>query len=401
MSKRRLSDWISAYLEYVDNTEPPLSYHTWVGISTIASSLRRRVFIKWGYDIIYPNMFIVLVGSSGRCRKGTAMRLGYNLLKEVKIKIAAESITREALIRRMKNSIDTYIDPDTKKLKTHSSLAVVSEELSVFLGQNNVKFLADLTNLYDCQDEWTYETKLSGTDSVQGVCLNILGGTAPDWLTSILPQEAIGGGFTSRIIFVVEENKRKTVSGDQQDPQAIILKKALIEDLERISMLAGQFEFSPDAHDMYTSWYEEQDAMMKTGDFPISDPRLAGYCDRRQTHLRKLCMVFSASRGDDMVIMPSDFERSLNVLETAEVKMPRVFAGIGQAKFVQSTEKILAMIAARGQVTRGEVMLQFFRDVDAETMDLIERTLEAMQVIRKKVDTMNNEITYIYIKPKK
>src|SRR5687767_6761146 len=114
MSKRRLSDWISAYLEYADDTEPPLSYHTWIGLSTIASALQRRVFLRWGYDTIFPNLYVVLIGPSGRCRKGTAMRLGYNILKEVQVKIASESIIREALIRNMKNSVANFTDPQTK-----------------------------------------------------------------------------------------------------------------------------------------------------------------------------------------------------------------------------------------------------------------------------------------------
>lgn len=396
---RRFNDWISAYLEYVDDTEPPLSYHTWVGLFNIASCLRRQCFLQWGTDKIFPNLFVILVGPSGKCRKGTAMRLGYSVLKNIKIKIAAERITPEALIKRMKNSAANFTDPQTRQLQIHSSLTVLSEELSVFLGQNNVKFLADLTDLYDCKEEWTYETKMSGTDSVQGVCLNLLGATAPDWLISILPQEAIGGGFTSRIIFVVEEDKRKTVAKNIKTKRTEMLRKYLTEDLERIALLAGQYVFSPDAEEMYVSWYSEQDIQNRKGNAAVKDPRLAGYTDRRQTHLRKLCMVFSASRGDDMLIIPSDFERSLNVLEAAEVKMPRVFAGIGTARFAASTEKILTLIARRKQITKSEILALMFRDVDAETIELIERTLEAMNVIKKKTDPMTNSVTYIYCGP--
>ncbi|KKL16209.1 hypothetical protein LCGC14_2497870, partial [marine sediment metagenome] len=80
MSLRRLNDWVSGYIEYSQETESPLSYHVWTGISLLAAALQRRVYIRWGYEILYPNMYIVLVGPSGKCRKGSAMNLGKDII---------------------------------------------------------------------------------------------------------------------------------------------------------------------------------------------------------------------------------------------------------------------------------------------------------------------------------
>ncbi len=43
---RQLDDWLSSYLDYTENTEPPKSYNTWVAISTIAAVLKRKCYIK-------------------------------------------------------------------------------------------------------------------------------------------------------------------------------------------------------------------------------------------------------------------------------------------------------------------------------------------------------------------
>lgn len=399
MTKRRLSDWISGYLEYTDESEPPISYNTWTAISLISSALRRRVFFKWGFETIYPNMYVVLIGPSGKCRKGTAMRMGYEIIKDLGIKIVSESITREKLIRNMKESVDNFMDPQTKKIHFHCSMSCMSEELSVFLGQSDVKFLADLTDWYDSKDKWTYDTKGSGTDTIQGVCFNLLGATAADWLVSILPPEAIGGGFTSRIIFVVEENKRRTVPKPMVSKRTLLLMEALKDDLERISTLAGQFVFSTETEDMYTAWYQDQDRLSAAGKPPISDPRFAGYCERRVTHLRKLSMIFSASRGNDMLITPDDFERALNCMKAAEVKMVKVFSGLGSARYSQITDKILTYMQGRKQVSRAELVANFYRDLDMETLKIIEQTLEAMKVIKIVIDPKSGgDVTYQYIK---
>jgi hypothetical protein len=398
--KRKLSDWISAYLEYTDESEPPISYNTWISISLLSASLQRRCSFRWGYETIYPNMYIVLVGPSGKCRKGTALRMGIEAIKVTKVKMVSESITREKLIRKMKESISNFTDPQTRAIKYHCSMTCISEELSVFLGQADVKFLADLTDWYDSKDKWTYDTKGSGTDEIQGLCFNLLGATAADWLVSILPAEAVGGGFTSRIIFVVEENKRRTLPEPIFNERTATLLKALRHDIEVIQTLAGRFVFSDDTKEMYTSWYQEQDAATMNGRPPIEDPRFAGYCERRATHLRKLCMIFSASRANDMLITPDDFERALNAMKAAEVKMIKVFGGLGSAKYSQLTEKILNVLSTRGTMTRSQLLLHFYRDLDMETLKIIEETLSAMKVVRIVIDPKMNggDATYEYIK---
>lgn len=400
MGNRRLSNWLSAYLKYAENSEPPKSYHTWVGISLISAALQRRCWIKWGYETIYPNMYIVLIGPSGKCRKGTAMNIGKAIIGDIGIAMTSESTTREALIRDMKEAIGNFINPENNSMTFHCSLFCMSEELSVFLGQNDVKFLADLTDWYDSRDEWTYRTKGAGTDVIQGVCFNLLGATAPDWLQSIIPEEAVGGGFTSRVIFVVEENKGKTVPKHVLTEEEEILKQALYEDLGRIHNLTGPFRFDDNAEKRYIAWYEEVEGQAAKGNVPIDDPRFAGYCDRRATHLRKLCMVMSASRGDDMLLIEDDFDKALSVMTAAEVKMHKTFGGLGRSQYSAVTEKVLNYIISCKQVKRSVLMRAFYRDVDSGTLKIIEEVLQQMKVVKLSIDTGSGEVIYTYIGPK-
>ena len=396
MSLRRLNDWVSGYIEYSQETESPLSYHIWTSISLLAAALQRRVYIKWGYEILYPNMYIVLVGPSGKCRKGSAMNLGKDIITGLGIKVTSESITREALIRSMKRAVVNYIEPDTGIVRFHCSLTAMSQELSVFLGQNDVKFLADLTDWYDSLDNWVYETKTSGVDEIKGVCFNLLGATAPDWLQSILPEEAIGGGFTSRIIFIVEEQKRKTIPLPVVSERLSSLREALREDLERIATLSGEFEFTEETKELYSAWYQKEDEKIKDGSPAIDDPRFAGYCERRATHIRKLCMLFSASRGEDLLIMADDFSRAMDVLMSAEKKMDKVFSGLGSTPYAKITEKILTFFKERKRVSRSELLIVFYRDLDMTILDTIEKTLVAMKVIKVEVQPQAGETYYVW-----
>ncbi|MDE3023542.1 MAG: hypothetical protein KGI54_17110, partial [Pseudomonadota bacterium] len=238
---RELQDWLEAYLTYTDNSESPLSYHTWCGLSVIAGALQRRIYLKWGLgQVIYPNLYVVLIGPSGRTRKGVALGIAKDFLKQIKtISIAPESSSgRQAMILAMKRSFINFQDPTDGKVKFHCAITAFSEELSVFLGQGDIAYLSNLTDWYDSKDDWEYETVGRGKDTLQGLCLNLMGGTAPDWIQSMIPPEAVGGGFTSRVIFVVEERKRKIVPEHFVTDAEKELQGKLVRDLERISKLA-------------------------------------------------------------------------------------------------------------------------------------------------------------------
>ena len=380
---RSLDDWMAGYIKFTKDTEPPIAYHTWVGISLIAAALERRVSLEWGHSsVIYPNQYIVLIGPSGQSRKGEAINIGRRLIEMTGQRLVSQSIIKEQLIRTMKNSVTTFADSVSGDLQFQCCLYCISDELSVFLGQQDVKFLAMLTDWYDSRDEWTYETKHQGTDRINGVCFNVLAASAPDWLPSTFPPEAVGGGFTSRIVFVVEEHKSKSVADPNKMQVDRALEDKLVDDLEEIKMMSGGMVFERDALNMYIKWYELQDKNTKKGNPPVADPKFAGYNSRRQTHLRKLCMVMSASRGDSLRITKQDFVRSKTILEAAEKKMPSAFKGMGKARFSEATTDVLTFIMHRGMVKRSEVLQHFFRDLDSWMLEQIEKVLEQMHVIK-------------------
>ena len=389
---RKHKDFLSSYIKYTEKTEPPTNYHIWTCLSILGAALQRRVYLRWGFKTLYPNLYTVLIGPSG-CRKGTAMSIGKDMLQEINgINVACESVTRESLIRDMKEGITTFTDPTDEMLKFHSSYCVISEELSVFLGQQNVKFLADLTDWFDCSDQWTYRTKGSGTDKIVGVCLSILGATAPDWLRSILPQEAFGGGFTSRVIFVVEEAKKQIVPDPRIAPDILAMRPDLIHDLEQISTMAGEMSFLDTTMELYTDWYIKQSKAPA-----IKDPHFAGYCERRAVHTLKLSMICSCSRSNERIIRPEDFLRAKALLESVEPKMPRAFMGLGKAKYADMTPKIFEYIQKEQVCSRSDILNKFDADIDEYTLQVIMKTLEARKAVKIEYSTDRNEFYYTYL----
>lgn len=371
MSGRKTDDWIKTYMKYTENTEPPTLYREWTAISCLGAVLERKCYINWGHFTLYPNMYIVLVGPSGKCRKGTAMGTGKDLLKTVGINLSADAITREALIREMKRASQTQADPQTGDMIFHSSLTVYSPELTVFLGYNNVKLMADLCDWFDCPADWEYRTKGSGTDEITGVYMNIIGATTPELIRSTLPDDAIGGGLSSRIVFVCAEKKGKVVPRPFLTEQEQDIREDLISDLDAIHMMKGEFQITEEFIDAYDKWYRMQEENP-----PLGDPKFAGYNSRRQVHLIKLCMIISASRSDDMMLTEEILIDALGLLKVTEKKMPLVYQGYGTADNAQVMQSVMQSIQMNGTLTRKELMRQHYSDLG--TIDKLDEIIQAL-----------------------
>jgi hypothetical protein len=388
---RNYKDFLSAYLMYTEKTEPPLNFHIWTCLSVLGAALQRKVYLKWGFNTLYPNLYVVFIGPSA-CGKGVAMKRGKELLDPLEgISTVPESITREALIRAFADSSNDFLDSSDSLVKSHCSMAVFSEELSVFLGQQNIKFIADLTDLYDCKDRWEYKTKGSGIDILNNVCFTMLGACAPDWLKSILPSEAFGGGFTSRIIFIVEEGPRQRIADPTIPPEVLAMKEKLTADLEEISQLTGEFSFPKATMEFYSDWYYKQKA-------PLSDPTFAGYCGRRNVHILKLSMLCSISRSNEKVVEVKDLERAIALLTSVEPKMPRAFMGVGKARYGEATERIFDYLSKVKTASVADILEKFHLDLDEYTLSIALKTLSA----RNRIDiTRTSSDTMVYFKERR
>jgi len=376
---RNLSDWLDGFMELTEESEPPVLFRKWAGISAIASALQRKVRFELGLSLtFYPNLYIVLVGPSAT-GKGTAMKFASDIIEQVPtIRLSAQATSLQALIRRMKETNLTDIDLVTGEQQYHSSLTIFSTEFTVFLGYHNRELIAALCEWYDCHQRWSYETIARKKEEVIGVWVNLFAGTTPDAIQSALPVESIGAGLTSRIIFVVEEKKAKTVINPPKTEKEINLQQMLIGDLESISMISGKMNHTDDFMEFYKEWCVNADENP-----PFYDKKFDGYCGRRRKHLLTLSMVCCASRTDDMIMSFGDIERASTLLAEVEVKMGRVFKGMGRSNISSLINDAVVYLSNSHvpDVPYWQFAKHFEGDMDKFTMDRVLETLEAMRLV--------------------
>jgi hypothetical protein len=173
------------------------------------------------------------------------------------------------------------------------------------------------------------------------------------------------------------------------------MRDQLVRDLDRISMMRGEFIVSEGFIDLWTAWYMQQE-----NNPPFRDSRLSGYIERRPTHLMKLSMIMRAARagGAEMRIEKCDLEKALRTLTMAERKMQQVFAGIGKSATADTLTKVMAYVAEKKSVSFTELQGAFYRDADSWLLGKIVETLSTMRFLKIEVSAGDRILHHI---PKK
>jgi len=362
-------------MEYTKNVETASIYLKWAGIMCLASALQRKVRVRWGVSLtFYPNLYIILVGRSAT-GKGTAMRPALDIIKQVPaIKLSAQATSLQALITSLKDNNLTDVHEDGS-MSFHSSMTVYSEEFTVFLGYKNNELISTLCNWYDCEEDWTYDTIKRSKEKVHGVWVNLIGGTTPDLIRSSLPPDSIGGGLTSRIIFVYADCPDVISIFPTESPEQQLLFEYLVRDLEAISLLSGDFSWTQGFMDLWADWRQHDLANP-----PFHGPKFDGYCGRRKVHLMKLAMVMSASMGDSNLVLTRDsLELAIETLTDVEKKMALTFKGVGKSDIadLMFRANMFFKTSKSDEIPYSMFARYFEGDADKPTLDRITETLEA------------------------
>lgn len=333
MAHREYKDWLKAFLEYAEpSSETPFDMLFWVGVSAVAGALQRKVWIDQGRYQLYPNFFIVLVAPAGVIQKSTTINEAMALLKKVPdIKFAPDATTWEGFIKFMEEShqADNIITEDLDQEQTKSSaITICASELSTFVDPTNKYMLSALTKLWDCEDTFVKLTKFSGTEEIEKPCLNLIGGTTPAWMRDSFDRWSREGGFVSRTIFIYGDKKRQLIAFPKKKHTSSRdqTRVKLINDLAAISTLRGEFKLTEKCMDIGEIWYAEHNKRVHEANYVDS----SGFKDRKQSHILKLAMVLSASRGESKIITDEHWAEAVELVEQAEKCFPKAFSSIDE-----------------------------------------------------------------------
>jgi hypothetical protein len=389
----------------VEDTESPRIFHIWSAVFAIAASLGRRCWLPFGTFDIFPNHYILLIGTPGT-RKSTAASLGKKLLKSSTGVRFAPSDTggqRQGLINALfgeespakefmdgvelgaaDNSIMslTQLESITNEPETEHAmfiaeadrhhLAVIASEFSRFIGQHNLSMLDFLGEVGYDGESYSYLTRQTDV-TLKNPLMNILGCTTPTMLNNSMPPAAGGQGFLSRMILVYGTRKYKQVPRPNAPPVELVQK---VKDRLNGAYhgLSGAFTETADGRSYSESLYAYR--------VEISDSRFGYYGERRYTHLIKLAMCLAASRGDS-TITKSDYEEAHRILRATERGMPDALGEFGLNPLALLKQEILEQLrATQGPLQMEQIVAMFHRDARSrEIAEVLNDLIQMGQVV--------------------
>lgn len=358
---RRLPNWLQAYLDYTEDTEAPREMHFWTGVSVLAAALRRRVWFDMGYFRWYPNFFIVFVAPPGIVKKTSTIDIGVDLIRNVKdVIFTPDSVTWQKLLKFLEDNqqVVTITNPDGSVTK--KQMAAVSAyigELENFLKLHDEGFNGTLIALYDGKVEdtqYVHSTVGGVSAGITNPWLNLIGATTPSWIRQSIPENMIGGGLFSRIVFVCADKRNRVIAYPKYETRRdrSKLRDDLIHDLLIISTHYGEMVPTLEAIEFGTEWYRNMEA---TRSLAIASARYDGYYARKQAHVHKLAMILSISRKNDRSIEKRDLEDAIRMMEVAEKSLNRVFEAVGQVDEAKRTDAIQQMVKAHKRITNQDL----------------------------------------------
>lgn len=373
--------WLRKYYDYTLTSEPPTAFHFACAYTVLGATMRRRVFFDKTFYKVYPNVALVLIAPTGKCRKSSATNIALSLGRACDVNVLSERVTPEALITGLGGESD-------------SCGLVYAPELAVFLGKQ--KYLDGmvplLTTLFDAPDVWKSTTITRGESSLTNVALSLLGASTLEWFVDALPREAFSGGFMSRLLFVVqEETDRKFALPIRPEGH---YWESLREDLAEISEIRGEVVLHPIAREWYEQWY------MRHHEIPAFDPQFAGYIERKPDHLLRMAFILQVASSGMLEIQVDDLMQALEILDWLEAKLPGVFSTAASSSYGAIHQKLIQILRGAGGALPHSILLRKMQHlINARAFYEAIATLKESETIEERRGAMSRE--YVLLEGKK
>lgn len=345
-------DFLADYLKFVQNTESPTIYHRWSALASISALLGRKFHIAHGHFTVYPNLYVMLIGSPGT-RKSTAIGIAEKLLMRAGYStFAGDRTSKEKFLLDLKegfeyseretekdeDTIDAFFDSELDLTETGmekpAEVFVVADEFNDFLGDGNIDFIRLLGKLWDNKLHYKYRLKNSKSIKINAPTISILGGNTQQGFADAFPVALIGQGFLSRLIPIYGESTGVKITFPE--PPSEDKLDELVNKLHIIrTEIKGEATFGEGSRNIldavYKSWID------------LDDSRFRHYSTRRFTHLLKLCIIVAACHYTTEVRKEHVIYAN-TILTYAENLFPKAFGEYGKSKFSDVSSKIMELL---------------------------------------------------------
>ena len=345
-----------------DTSEASDNFHFAGFISIVGALLGKSVAVGTDEDdLIYPNLYILLVGDSGTCKDRAARRARTVLRK----------VDTDVLVVSHVSSIETLIDEmnDAKRnlegrqdftpVRAVLSLSELRDliEKSKQKGAGNI--VSRLCQAYDCPPELSARTRGQPTSIVKEPVVSVLAATNPDWMKD-LDSKDLKGGLGSRVCFLPGDPKPPHRRSQRPDQTSLeVIKERLVKLSAVYPRNATKiFPITPVAEERLDKWYLKHKTL-------LSDDELIRFLAVRDiVHVYKLMLIHAALTFGSQIEL-DHVEAAITFVDFLRDARPIVFEGHGFSPTQTAQAAVERIVRDRDQISYADALRLFGRYGDS------------------------------------
>lgn len=384
------NNWLGQYLNYVENTESPLSYHFWCGVAVLGAACRRNVYFQWGYDL-FPNYYLIIVGPSA-LGKGLAIDKTTPLIWEAndhykermlvhrgidgpmadgawpnrQVAVLPNKPSPQDIVRTLSPKDDDVGDPKDGPVVTLKGVDSVgwlaNGEVSTWLARRDS--MADgciklITEMYNCEEKgFSQGTIARGREELKFQCLNMLLGSTLGWINKSVSSDMLQEGFVRRCMFIYR-NEAETPDYSGMPPPPLDPLQATVLSMQMATWMNAKEpkEVVPDRHALKLIGDMKRKNKVESRQPEI--PRMLPYLLGKPNVILKMATILTVNRytspditPNDILLEPhltlsgEDMEKAIELVEFEEFYLPECFSRMGEHTHAEDSRKIQGLVTS-------------------------------------------------------
>ena len=364
--------FIGQYMEYMSYVETAESYDFWCAVWAIGDACGRDVYVNRPNTPVYLNWYLILAAESGSTRKSTAIATITRVAKNNRRPLLAGKTSPE--------SLELLLHEQTR-IHGRASVSFAVSELVTVLGREGYMSSMPglLTDLYDCPSERrTPGTLKSGEIIQKDVFVTFISASTPAWLVTAINPSVIEGGFTSRVIFVVDDSRKRAIPWPRQrdDNEEETIKGYMSRTRATAASVKG-IEISKGGLKKFSQWYTSK---------PCNRDSFLSSCEAREDdHVLRLAACLCINDGT-LEIQTNHISTAIKVISGVKAGANSLFGGdfSQSARLADAVTRIREILIDFGTdgIKHGDLLRKMQKRLDARELAILTKVLHECGMIQ-------------------
>ena len=345
------------YMSYVETAE---SYDFWCALWAIGTGVGRGVFVGRPNSPVYLNWYIILAAESGTTRKSTAISSITNIVRGT-FPLTEGKVSPE--------NLEVALHEQTRVNGTAFAAFSVSELVSILGREGYMATMPGLlTDLYDSPAERRSPgTVKTGEIYLKNVYITFLSASTPSWLVTAINPSVIEGGFTSRVIFVVDDSRKRAIAWPSKRPNGN--REKLVELYHSTlgsALEVGRISISEGGLKKFKNWYNNRQTH--------TDPFMSSFEAREDDHVLRAAACLAINDGV-LEIQAVHIRNGIALINEGKRRANHLFGGdfSQKARITNGIERVRDILIESGTdgIKHSDLQRRIVRKVDAKELRLL------------------------------